>query len=129
MIRSSRVRSLVVFFVVGFLAGCASRKIDPNIHWTDRIGTYTYQQAVADLGRPDVVGGNADGGQNAEWIAERGPRLSFGFGVGGGSFSRHSGVGVGAGTSISPPRQVDFLRLNFGPDGRLVSWTRNLQRH
>lgn len=113
------------FLILFLVPACASRKIDPNIDWSRRIGNYTYPDAVAELGRPDVIGGTPDGGQTAEWTVERGPNLSFGFGVGGGSYGRHGGVGMGAGTSVTPPRRVDFLRLSFGSDGTLKTWERN----
>ncbi len=123
-------RILTSAFLILFLApACASRKINPNTDWNARIGNYTFREAVAELGRPDAVGGTPDGAQTAEWLVERGPGLSFGFGVGGGSYGRHGGAGVGAGTSVTPPRRVDFLRLSFGADGMLKSWERSQPRH
>ena len=115
-------------------AGCASSsskssaekpaKFNPRTApWNDYIGTYTYEQALADLGKPAIVGEATDG-RTAEWVLRRSPRVSFGFGVGGGSVGPHSGVGVGVGSSMSPPPHGENLRLKFGPDGKLKEWTK-----
>jgi hypothetical protein len=108
-----------------FLTACASSKsgkVDPkNIDWNSRIGSYTYEQAVAELGRPSVQGESAEG-KRAEWILKRSPRMSFGFGMGTGSYGRHTGVGVGVGTGVSPPPHGEYLRLQFDPEGKLKGW-------
>ena len=105
-------------------AGSKPAKLDPRTApWNDYVGSYTYEQAVRDLGKPAIVGESADG-QTAEWVLRRGPRMSFGFGVGGGSVGPHSGVGVGVGSSVSPPPHGENLRLKFGPDGKLKEWTK-----
>jgi len=116
-------------------SGCASSssnsatepkpaKLDPRTApWNDYVGTYTYDQAVQDLGKPAVVGEDASG-RTAEWVLRHSPRMSFGFGVGGGSVGPHTGVGVGAGSSISPPPHGENLRLKFDTDGKLKEWTK-----
>ena len=119
---------LVLVVMCGLAAGCASSskstKPDPKtINWSERIGAYTYEQALTDLGKPAVVGESNDG-RMAEWILRRSPRMSFGFGVGGGSFGRHGGVGVGVGSSVSPPPSGEYLQLKFGPDGQLKEWSK-----
>jgi len=44
------------------LAGCASHaKVDPNVNWDSQIGSYTYSQAVKELGRPDAVAESSAG--------------------------------------------------------------------
>ena len=104
--------------------GCASRpKIDPNINWSERIGNYTFDQALAELGRPAVVAESAQG-RSADWIVKRSPNVSFGFGVGGGSYGSHVGTGVGVGTSISPPPHGEYLHLDFDPQGTLRGWSK-----
>jgi len=110
------------------LAGCASnsKSAKPNpktVNWSERVGTYTYDQALADLGKPAVIGESAEG-RTAEWSLRRSPRVSFGLGVGGGSFGGGGGVGVGVGSSVSPPPSGDNLRLKFGPDGKLKEWSK-----
>lgn len=114
------------FIVLAFLVGsCASgpkanvKKID----WGSRIGTYTYEEALAELGEPDVIGESSEG-KIAEWVLWRSPIVSFGFGFGGGGYGHHTGTGVGVGTSVSPPPSGEYLRLRFDRDGRLAEWTR-----
>ncbi len=48
--------------------GCASTKID----WSSRIGNYTYDQAVIELGPPDKYAKLTDGTVVAEWMTRRG---------------------------------------------------------
>lgn len=121
--------TLFVIILAGFaVAGCSSSpksaKINPRkVNWGERIGTYTYEQALADLGKPVVIGESAEG-KTAEWSLRRSPRVSFGLGIGTGSFGSHGGVGVGTGTSISPPPSGENLQLKFDKDGKLKEWTR-----
>ena len=113
----SAVLSLVIF-------GCASHpKIDPNINWNERIGNYTYDQALAELGKPAVVAETSEG-RYADWVIKRSPNVSFGIGVGGGTYGSHVGTGVGVGTSVSPPPHGEYLHLAFDPQGLLRSWSR-----
>jgi hypothetical protein len=98
------------------LAGCATHpKVDPSINWNSRIGSYTYEQAVGELGKPDFLA-QSNEGIAADWVLQQSPQMSFGFGVG--------GAGVGAGTSVSPAPHGKYLHLNFGPDGKLNSWSK-----
>ena len=113
---------LGMFCVVNF--GCASRpKIDPNINWSQRIGNYTWDQALAELGRPAVVAESSEG-RSADWVLKRSPNISFGFGVGGGTYGSHVGTGVGVGTSVSPPPHGEYLHLDFDAEGRLKGWSK-----
>jgi hypothetical protein len=121
------------------LAGCASSssssssgtakpakpvKVDPKkVNWSEHIGTYTFDQAMVELGKPAVVG-ESSAGKNAEWVLSRSPQMSFGFGIGGGSYGSGGGVGVGVGTGISPPPHGEYLRLTFDPGGKLKEWTK-----
>lgn len=104
--------------------GCASRpKINPNINWSQRIGNYTYDQAIAELGPPAAIAETSEG-RSADWILKRSPRMSFGFGVGGGSYGGGFGTGVGVGTSVSPPPRGEYLHLAFDAQGTLKSWSK-----
>jgi len=44
--------------------------------------------------------------------------MSFGFGTS--AYGGHGGVGVGQ--TISAPPKGHYLRLTFGPDGKLQNW-------
>ncbi len=122
------------------LAGCASSsssttdpkpakpakpvKVDPNkVNWSERIGTYSFDQALVELGKPAVVG-ESSGGKTAEWVLRRSPRMSFGFGVGGGSYGSGGGVGIGVGSGVSPPPHGESLRLTFDAAGKLKEWSK-----
>ncbi|MFZ0828911.1 MAG: hypothetical protein WAO02_15955 [Verrucomicrobiia bacterium] len=98
-------------------AGCQST---PTVDWNSRIGNYTYDQAVTDLGPPDKTAKLSDGKTVADWITHsHGGGLSFGVGTG---FYSGGGtaVGTGVGTSTGYPDRV--LRLTFGPDGKLLEY-------
>ena len=115
--------SLIVLI---FLAGsCASgtKATVKDIDWGSRIGTYTYEEALAELGEPDVISESSEG-KTAEWVLRRSPNVSFGLGFGSGSFGRHTSTGVGVGTSVSPPPSGEYLQLRFDKDGKLTEWTR-----
>src|SRR5258706_124739 len=112
------------------LASCASgpkprlsKTEARNVNWSERIGSYTYDQAILDLGPPAIIGETSDG-KTAEWILHRSPHVSFGFGVGGGGYGSHSAVGVGVGSSVSPPPGGENLRLKFDQDGKLKEWNK-----
>jgi hypothetical protein len=116
-----RIYSLVLLVL---LAACASKpKIDPNRDWSALVGRYSFADARAEFGEPNVVG-ETPAGRFAEWITKRSPQLSFGVGMGGGSYGGGSGVGVGAGTSISPPPRGEYLHLDFGTNDLLTGWAR-----
>jgi hypothetical protein len=101
------------------LYGCATT---PKIDWTSRVGTYTYDEAVLELGPPDKSAELSDGSLVAEWYTRRaGPSLSFG--VGTGYYGSSTAVSVGQSVGTTPHGRV--LRLTFGPDGILRSWAGN----
>lgn len=114
------------FIVLALLTGsCASGpKADiKNINWGSRIGTYTYEEALAELGEPNVVGETSEG-MIAEWVLRRSPMVSFSFGFGGAGYGHHSSTGVGVGTSVSPPPSGEYLQLRFDMDGKLTESAR-----
>ena len=101
------------------VTGCATKRVD----WDSRLGTYTYDQAIAEYGPPDKVATLSDGQKVADWITSR-SSSGVSFGVGMGSFGRHSATGVGVGETVGNSYD-HIMRLTFGPDGRLVHWTKN----
>lgn len=103
--------------MMAFAVGCSST---PRVDWNARIGVYTYDQAVMEMGPPDRATQLSDGSTVAEWFLRRGSSVSFG--VGTGFYGPRSGVAVGQ--TVSPGRPGVFLRLTFDPEGRLVSWAR-----
>jgi len=116
----------LLFIVLALLTvSCASgpKANIKNIDWGNRIGTYTYEEALAELGEPNVVGETSEG-MIAEWVLRRSPMVSFSFGFGGAGYGHHSSTGVGVGTSVSPPPSGEYLQLRFDMDGKLIEATR-----
>ena len=100
-------------------AGCKST---PKVDWNARVGTFTYDQAVAELGPPDKTAKLSDGRTVADWVERRhGTGLSFGIGTG--VSTGHTSVGVGQSVGTSYSDRV--LRLTFDRENKLVSWSRN----
>jgi len=101
-----------------FLIGCASTKID----WSSRIGNYTYDQAVIELGPPDKYAKLTDGTVVGEWMTRRG--------YSGGSGSMFYGYNYPyyhhpwPYSYYEPPSPDYYIRLTFGPDGKLLAYKR-----
>jgi hypothetical protein len=104
-------------FLALLVAGCASA---PKVDWNSRVGNFTYDQAVAELGPPDKSAKLSDGSTVAEWFIKQGSSVSFG--VGTGFYSRGSSVGVGQSVGTAP--SGEYLRLSFGADSKLTKWER-----
>ena len=104
---------LAALLMLGF--GCASK---PKVDWNQRIGHYTFDDAVRELGPPVASTKLQDDTVVAEWFLKYGSHVSFGFGTGFGG----PGGAVGVGQTITPPPKGHFLRLTFGPDGQLQRW-------
>ena len=93
-----------------WLTGCATARVD----WAARIGHYTYEQAVLEMGPPDKQAKLADGTIVAEWLTHRGYAYTYGTPGPYGPFY------PGYITTYTAPSQ--FMRLTFGPDGQLTDW-------
>ena len=98
------------------LAGCASA---PKIDWKARVGNYTYDQAVAELGPPDKSTTLADGTIVADWLTRRAQTVSAPE-----PYLLPSGTYFGPLTPMYSETTVpaQYLRLTFGADGKLKSW-------
>ncbi len=108
---------LLLIVLVLLTGSCASgpKANLKDIDWGKRIGTYTYEEALAELWEPNVMF-ETNEGRIAEWVLRRSPMISFGVGFG--------GPGVGVGTSVSPPPSGDYLRLRFDKNGKLTESAR-----
>jgi hypothetical protein len=117
--RPTRVAALWgVLLLIVCLAGCASKR---TVDWGGRVGHYTYDEAVLELGPPDKVAELSDGSQVAEWrTGRRSGGVSFGMGTG--FSSGRTGVGVGQ-TVHSGGGGVEWLQLTFDADGVLTQWS------
>ena len=101
-----------------FSTGCATK---PKVDWNSRVGGYTYDQAVVELGPPDRQATLTDGRRVGEWVVGRSGGGGLSIGVG--SFGRHTGVGVSQ--SIGSGPQDRILRLTFDTQGKLTEWAQN----
>ena len=113
---AAKTLSLAILFLVALIAGC---KTTPPVDWNSRVGSYTYDQAVTELGLPDKQNILSDGKIADQWITLHG---GTGF-IGGAYTGGNDGLGAG-----QPPVQTykdHALELTFGTDGKLVSWAKN----
>lgn len=112
--------ALVLLALQLAFVGCSSSK--PKVDWNSRVGTYTYDQAIQEMGPPDKSAKLSDGKTVAEWITAHRSH-GTGFSVGTGYSAGGAGVGVshgiGSGTSHD-----QVLKLTFTPEGKLESWGR-----
>lgn len=104
------VAAVLLYCVV---AGCATTQ---KTEWSSRVGHYTYDQAVADYGKPLGTARSADGGTVADWLIRRGHAA----GPQDSPFARTGGF---AGPTMPTMGETYvpnyYMRLAFGPDGRL----------
>ena len=101
------------------LTGCATA---PQPDWNNRVGNYTYDQAVAELGPPAKSVVLPDGGRASDWLVSRGRPGSVGSGMGAGFAT--PGFVESSIPYDTPPIPSEYLRLTFGPDGKLAAWQR-----
>lgn len=109
------VRLALLTLLLATLIGCATR---PKINWASRVGTYTFDEAVVEFGPPAKQARLTDGTLVAEWQLQRGYTYTeyvphYGY------RSRYYGY---YGTPIVSSSPDVFLRLTFGPEGRLSAW-------
>ena len=103
---------------LAFVTGC---KTTPPVDWQARVGSYTYDQAVTELGPPDRQAKLNDGKTVAKWITHRGGGTSFGIGTG----VYTGGAGVGVGQSVGSDFSDQVLTLTFGTNNVLAAWSKN----
>jgi hypothetical protein len=101
---------LAAICLILWVAGCATQRVD----WVGRVGHYTYEQAVTDLGPPDKEAKLADGTLVAEWLTNRGYAYTY---VSPGPYGLFY---PGYVNTYTTPSQ--FLRLTFGSNGQLTAW-------
>ena len=104
------------------LAGCATT---PKIDWASRVGVYTYEQAILELGPPDKNAKLSDGTVVAEWLTQRGQTYTHTSPYYGMYPWNYDGAYPSRYDVYSYPDS--FLRLIFDPEGRLKEF-RNFYR-
>ena len=111
-------RFAIALCLVWLIQGCASKRID----WSGRVGTYSYDDAIRELGPPDKAAQLSDGSTVADWLTSRGSRTATTIGRAHhpyGAYDMGPGIVV-----VDPPMPDRFLRLTFDPQGKLASWKR-----
>lgn len=99
--------------------GCMTQ---PRVDWSKRIGNYTYNQAVLELGVPDKYQKLDDNTAVAEWaLAHYSPDyVTYGYY---GGYWGHGWISPGVGYGYAAgPDYTRWLRLVFGPDGKLLTF-------
>jgi hypothetical protein len=104
-----------LLLVLLLLTGCATPKID----WKARVGNYTYDQAVLELGPPDKSATLTDGTVVADWLTRRAqmvisPAPYY--------LSRGSYFGPLTPMPTETYFPARYLRLIFDAGGKLKSW-------
>ena len=101
---------------VVLLAGC---QLARPINWNSRVGGYTFDQAVIEMGPPDSQARLSDGRLVAQWIT----RHSSGGAVvvSGGGYGYPGGVGV---VQTGPSYFETRLVLTFNTNNVLAAWTK-----
>jgi hypothetical protein len=97
------------------LAGCVTQKID----WSARVGNYTYDQAVMELGPPDKSAKLTDGTVVADWLTHHAQTI-----VAPEPYFAQPGCYFGPLTPMRTETYLpaQYLRLTFGADGKLKKW-------
>jgi len=108
----------VLLMLSVLLSGCAT---GPKIDWNSRIGNYTYDQAVMELGPADRIATLTDGTRVAEWLTSRGYSHGYVSGLGP-SYHQPYVYGPPAYSYSEMPSPDRFIRLTFSPDGRQLTW-------
>ena len=103
------------------LTGCATRH---KIDWSARVGNYTFDQAVLELGPPAKQATLSDGTLVAEWQTATGYTQTDYVPYAGAYRYPYYGSYVAPLTTYSPGT---FLRLTFGPDSQLKVWKKFMQ--
>ena len=107
---------LLGMLAVFMLAGCQFAK---PINWNSRVGSYSFDQAVIELGPPVSQAKLSDGRLVAKWVT----RYAGGGSVivSGGFYAYPSGVGI---VQTSPNYYERQLILTFSTNNVLASWTK-----
>lgn len=115
-----RVGLFLTTLMLVIILGCSTT---PKPDWSARIGSYTYDQAIVELGPPDRSAKLTDGTTVAEWLTQRGTSYGYvgtssAYGYGQPYFSYGPILEPYASTTL--PNQ--YMRLTFSTNGTLAEW-------
>lgn len=95
-----------LLLALGLFTGCQTNKID----WASRVGNYTFDDAVKEMGPPDKTATLTDGTQVCEWLTYRGSD--------GGTVITSGFYGLSTSTMTGSPDS--YIRLTFNPEKKLT---------
>jgi hypothetical protein len=116
-IATAILQSAFLAGLVVWLGGCATT---PKVDWNSRIGHYTHDQALLELGPPDRSAVLTDGSKVVEWLVSRGDTHTFREFEG--PYYRQHRPGQYVYHYSTLTTSDYYLRLSFGPDGQLQTW-------
>lgn len=105
---------IALFLVIAFIIGCATA---PPVDWNNRVGHYTYGQALNELGAPNRQSHLSNGTTEFKWFLQ----------PGGPAGTPNNGMnnGFGVGQNVSPGFNDRYLQLTFDTNGMLTAWFKN----
>ena len=109
---------MTLALAAALIVGCNTTK---PIDWNSRVGSYSFDQAVSELGPPDKQTTLSDGKLVAQWVTHSNGGSSFS--VGTGFYTGGVGVGVGHTTGSAYPDRI--LTLTFGTNQVLTAFSKN----
>lgn len=112
----------ILFYPVSLLLLLFISCVSQRAVWDGRVGTYTYDQAVQELGLPESEVKGPAGMRTAEWLVNPGSPGSFGAGSGG-TLTMLDRYPSPAARS-TPPTPSEYLSLTFTADDQLFAWDR-----
>ena len=102
---------LLALFCLLLLTNCTT---PPKVDWDARVGVFTFDEAVRELGPPEKSTVQADNTKVADWLAARGRSQPAFHSMPDGGVLRTEGL-----------RGMDqVLRLTFTQEGKLSAWKR-----
>lgn len=104
--------------VAALVTGCSTTS---SVNWDKQVGTYSWEDALADLGPPDQVTDQPGGIKQATWAKER----TVGLPPAADTPAYVRGESMSASQTYGSSAPAKILQLSFTPDGKLFDWGRN----
>ncbi|MDB6021095.1 MAG: hypothetical protein JWQ04_952 [Pedosphaera sp.] len=122
-----QITALRLILIVALLAGCGTKS--PLVNWDRRMGNYSYDLALQDLGVPLRSTTLGDGSIVADWRTREGKPATLDVvdvGEATGAVPPIASEGPNIPPGL-PPTPDHYLRLTFGPDQKLTGWRKYSQ--